>query len=251
MPSLSKTKLLSGKGGTTRSVKAFVYQGAETLSDRQGADLGDLPVNVEPLWCEPAFQNPSQPEKKYTDEDLSFREQRAWERGVHEAAAQARQNLETSLSAEREKLAVALNELAREQEDYFRKVEGEVVRLVLAVARKVLHREAQVDPLLLTGVVRVALEQIASGTSVKLRVPAVQTDSWRSALESFPNGSPKIEVVGDTSLEGPECLIVTEAGTTDISIEGQLAEIERGFMDLLSQRPGNNSREVRAPSYAA
>ena len=44
------------------------------------------------------------------------------------------------------------------------------MQLALAIARKILHREAQVDPLLLAGMVRVALEKIESHTKVSVRV---------------------------------------------------------------------------------
>jgi hypothetical protein len=51
-------------------------------------------------------------------------------------------------------------------------VEHEVVELALAVAARILRREAQMDPLLLTGAVRVALGQLSGSTEVRVRVPA-------------------------------------------------------------------------------
>ena len=252
MPSLSKAKLLTGPGERMRGIKEFVYRGVEVACQDDKAGLSRLPSNTETLWSEPPIQDsPPESEKKYTEEDLNVREQEAWQKGFQEAMARTRENLEKNVAMERQGLATALNEFGHGREEYFRNVEGEVVRLVLAVARKVLHREAQVDPLLLTGVVRVALEKIANGTSLKLRVPAIYVDDWRAALGSLPDCDSALEIVGDKSLKGPQCLIVTEAGTTDVSLEGQLAEIERGFLDLLSQRPGDVAKALCPPSYAA
>jgi flagellar assembly protein FliH len=252
MPSLSRAKLLSAFQEASRGVTEFVYRGVEVAAggDQSGAAV-PLPADVEALWGGPEVQKKPGPEKKYSEEDLRIREQQAWAKGAQEASAHDRERLEKELAAERGKVAAALSRFGKEREEYFRNVEAEVVRLVLAVARKVLHREAQVDPLLLTGVVRVALEKIAGGMAVKLRVPAEQAEAWRAAVKLAAENGPAVEVIGDDSLNGPECLIVTEAGSTDISLEGQLAEIERGFLDLLSLRPGNNSEELRAPSYAA
>ena len=50
---------------------------------------------------------------------------------------------------------------AEERDRYLHAVEQEVVRLALAVAARILRREAQMDPLLLTGAVRVALGQLS------------------------------------------------------------------------------------------
>jgi flagellar assembly protein FliH len=33
------------------------------------------------------------------------------------------------------------------------------------------------------------------------------------------------------------CVLETALGTTELTLEAQLAEIERGFFDLLAQRP--------------
>ncbi len=68
-------------------------------------------------------------------------------------------------------LQQALDEFRSQREEYFAQVEHEVVRLALAIAERILHREAQVDPLLLAGAVRVALGQLAESTEVRLRVP--------------------------------------------------------------------------------
>lgn len=250
MPSLSKAKLLSDPAGDTHGVQAFVYRGVEAACTGENEGSPPLPSGAEPLWSEsPGQQLSQEPAKTHTDEEIQVREQQAWEKGFQEATVRARENMEKALQADRERIAAALDEFAKEREDYFRNVEGEAVRLVLSIARKVLHREAQVDPLLLTGVVRVTLENIASGTHLKLRVPAIQAGDWRAALGSMSDFDSEIEIVGDKSLRGPECLIVTDAGTTDLSLEGQLAEIERGFLDLLPQRA--EEREMPSPSYAA
>ena len=45
------------------------------------------------------------------------------------------------------------------------------------------------------------------------------------------------ELIGDAALKPGECLLETEVGSTQISLETQLKEIEQGFFDLLEQRP--------------
>ena len=57
--------------------------------------------------------------------------------------------------------AELVENLAHERDQYLHAVEYEVVKLALAVAARILRREAQMDPLLLTGAVRVALGQLS------------------------------------------------------------------------------------------
>ena len=43
--------------------------------------------------------------------------------------------------------------------------------------------------------------------------------------------------MGDSALPHGECSLETEVGSTQISLDTQLKEIEQGFFDLLEQRP--------------
>ena len=71
----------------------------------------------------------------------------------------------------------ALKEFEDERAEYFRRVEGEVVQLALAIARKILQREAELDPTLLTALVRIALERMQCGSVVRIRVAAEDAGS--------------------------------------------------------------------------
>ena len=120
---------------------------------------------------------------------------------------------------------------------YFARIEPEVVQLSLAISRKILHREAQIDPLLLTGMVHVALEKLDRGTRIRLRAHPEDIHFWTEHFASATNGEVAPELVGDAQLKRGECALETEMGNTLISLETHLKEIEQGFLDLLEQRP--------------
>ena len=234
MPSLSRAKLL----GQGTNAKGYVYRVPETPQNGRAANPGDLPAGTDRLWHETsAPASESRSESTTAENDVKVLEQQAWQNGFQAASAQAQERLQSALAAERAGVAAALSEFAQAREAYYQKMEGEAVRLVLSIARKVLHRESQVDPMLLRATVRVALEKIAHGTTVKLRVPAGQAESWRQEVRSLSRRDLAIEVIADESLSIPSCLVATEMGSTEISLEAQLGEIERGFLDLLAERP--------------
>ncbi len=139
-------------------------------------------------------------------------------------------------------LTGALEEFASSRDRYLAKVEREVVRLALAVAKRVLHREALMDPLLLAGAVRVALGQLAETTEVRIKIPAAEHEMWSEMLRLMPNLPLRPEVIADGALATGECLLETSLGSVDLGVRSQLAEIERGFFDLLEQREPRNQR---------
>lgn len=174
---------------------------------------------------------------------------RSFEAGLRSARDQAREEgraIENSEQTARsqaaaEALAGALAGFAAARDRYLAQVEREVVRLALAIAARVLHREALMDPLLLAGAVRVALGQLAESTEVRLKVPSTEQPMWDEMLRLMPNLPLRPELIADPRLKTGECLLETKLGSVDLGVKSQLAEIERGFFDLLEQREKQGS----------
>jgi len=127
--------------------------------------------------------------------------------------------------------AELLSSFAQARDQYLQVVEQEVVRLALAIAARILRREAQMDPLLLTGAVRVALGQLSGSTEVKLQVPAAELELWKTAIALIPNLALKPTVIAGEEMRLGDCRIETAQGSVDLGIRSQLGEIERGFFD--------------------
>ena len=108
------------------------------------------------------------------------------------------------------------------------------MRLALSIAARVLNREAEFDPLLLRGAVKVALDKVREESSVTLRVPERQAEEWRSITQ---DGQVIVTVIGEQRLAAGECVLETSVGRVELGVKAQLQEIERGFFDLLGQRP--------------
>jgi flagellar assembly protein FliH len=160
----------------------------------------------------------------------------AYEKGFAEGEARTRANYESGLANLRGEVSGALQQFSRQRDAYFERVETEVVQLALSIARKILHREAQIDPLLLAGIVRVALDTLSQGTHARLRTSPDEIALWRDYFAST-GGSVQAELIGDASLEPGRCVLETDLGSTNISLETHLKEIEQGFLDLLKHRP--------------
>jgi flagellar assembly protein FliH len=157
--------------------------------------------------------------------NLGLQEGRQVERTAQSAACAQLESMRAR------KVAELLQSFSQEQSRYMQAVEHEVVQLALAVAARILRREAQMDPLLLTGAVRVALGQLANSTEVRLRVPAAELALWTEAIAHVPNLAPKPVVAAGAEMRLGDCVIETELGSVDLGIRAQLGEIERGFFD--------------------
>lgn len=205
---------------------SFVYPAGSDAERSQGSDL---PADLWPSGGAAAARASATHEERAAE-----REQAARLAGYEQAQREAAARFAEQLAAERQRISSALAEFEASRESYFHKVETEVVRLALAIARKILHRETQLDPLLLSGVVRVALEKISSGTRVRLRVQPEHIQPWRNSLLQFSDSRLQVELIGDESLAADRCVLETDLGAVELGLQSQLKEIEQGLFDLLA-----------------
>lgn len=150
----------------------------------------------------------------------------------------AEQQVRAAAERDAEQIRAALEGFNREREDYFAKVEREVVKLALAIAAQILHREVLLDPMLLAGAVRVALGQLGESTEVRLKCPPDQVERWRESLADLSGRKPAPRIEADSALAAGELVVETRVGSVELGLGAQLAEIGRGFFDLLEHRSG-------------
>jgi flagellar assembly protein FliH len=143
-------------------------------------------------------------------------------------------------------LAAAMEGFRACRDTYLATVEKEVVRLALATAEKILYRESQVDPLLLSGAIRTALGQLAESTEVRLRVPAEQRDLWADVMRLMPGLPLRPQVIADAELPGCAAVLESSLGSADLSVRAQLEEIERGFFDRVETRSEHDGQRETA-----
>jgi flagellar assembly protein FliH len=165
------------------------------------------------------------------------------EQGRHLAAAESSEWRQQRAS----ELAAATEAFRISRDTYLAQVEKEVVQLALAIAERILHRESQLDPLLLSGAVRMALGYLADSTEVRLRVPPEQQELWTDMMRLMPGLAFRPQVVADAELRGCTAVLESSLGTADLSVQAQLEEIERGFFDRIETRgEGDRGQETGA-----
>jgi flagellar assembly protein FliH len=151
---------------------------------------------------------------------------------MHERA-QAEKNLGQEIERASREVAQVLRNFEVERVQHLRKVEAECAGLALAIACKILQREAETDPLLMQAAVRIALERVDAASEIRLRVPLKHADSWTASLAGT-----RIAVIADVSLPTEGLVLETEIGTAELGWTAQIKEIEREFLETLNARPG-------------
>ena len=221
---------LSSNSQHETAVKEFVYQIIPGPSGKQGVTADQQIFDGEAQ----SAPGPSPP--NITEIELKKREAAAYEQGVAAGRASVQAEAAKAIAEARDFVTETLKNFEQERKLYYRRIEGDIVDLALAVARKVLHREAQVDRVVLAGVVRVALEKIAGASHVALHVHPTAVHAWQDYLAEQTIFATVPSVVEDGSLRPDQLVLKTSHGSTELGIDAQLNEIEKGFSDLVQQK---------------
>jgi flagellar assembly protein FliH len=167
-----------------------------------------------------------------TDAQLEARIQEAHAAGVREGEAAGRSRAAAELQPVLGRLERSITELAGLRARLRREAEADLVRLALAIARRILRRELAVDPDAIHGLVLGALEKLQGQEICRVRVHPAHAGVVSACLRQMAAAAP-VEVVSDASREPGTVIFETERGNLDASVESQLREIERGLSDRL------------------
>jgi flagellar assembly protein FliH len=157
----------------------------------------------------------------------------AHHRGVEDGLRRGREEAAAEMKKALDQVARTLEELAKVKSKLRQEAEQELVKLALAVARRILYREITTDPSSIEGIVHAALQKLQQREVSRVRVCPQAVAAVKAALDRVGSRS-GMEIVADPGLATGAMLFETSVGELDASIETQLQEIQRGFADRLA-----------------
>jgi flagellar assembly protein FliH len=169
------------------------------------------------------------------DHDIDARIRAAFQQGRREGEAASAQLALSRIEPTFESLGRVVKELTGLRRSFRAAAEQETVKLAIAIARRVLHRELSTDPEAILGLVMAAFQKLNARETHRLRLApsdaaAVQEQRARLDLPA------SLEILADASLPPGSAVFETSRGELDASVDTQLSEIDRGFADIVRRR---------------
>lgn len=163
----------------------------------------------------------------------------AWGEGFQQGYDEGRR-----LAAEEQKdttirLGALLHDIVADNEGFVRGMENDIVELVLAVAEKVVGREARTDPAIIVSVVRSALNEIHDASEVRIRAHpddvAILEPRWQEMLPR--RVAERSELLADELVERGGVVVETQIGYVDSQIKTRLQQVINTFQAVLDGEP--------------
>jgi flagellar biosynthesis/type III secretory pathway protein FliH len=191
----------------------------------------------------PDFDNPETRSGKISSAVDQF-EVQAYQKGFSDGLEKGTQEGETAgfeqaskkLEPLLEGLQQALMQLGNLRQNTYRIIEQEVVELALAIARKIICREIEVDKEVVVCVAREALSQVEDPGYVKIKMNPTDfqfMNDTKYQLSELIGNIDNVTIEPGKNIRSGGCVIETNLGEIDARIEQQLQAVEESFRTAL------------------
>ena len=216
------SKVLSGRDAERAQPLVFSFAAAETMAppSRDSAAKKDDAAEVENRTLRASVER--------LQHEVAAAKRDAFESGRQAGEQKARAEIIPVM----ERVNASIADLTGMRQELRRRAEKDVVQLSLLIARRVLHRELNVDTNALTALARVVFERLARAESYRVTVNPQFAASIKAALSGRLIS--RVEIDADADSPPGAFLIRSEEGTIDASVDTQLEEIGRGLTDRLA-----------------
>lgn len=160
------------------------------------------------------------------------------EKGLNEGEKIGSERTAQKLEPVLDSLRQVLLQLKSLRQDTYQRIEKEVVELALAIARKVICREIEVDKEVVVCVAREALAKVEDPgrITIKLNPSDLQfINETKYQLSEMIENIDNVTLESEDRIQSGGCVVETDLGQIDARIEHQLQAVEESFRAALEK----------------
>ncbi|GAB4432516.1 MAG: SctL family type III secretion system stator protein CdsL [Anaerolineae bacterium] len=153
---------------------------------------------------------------------------RGYEAGLTAGKEAARKELQQQLA----RLQQIADAGVAEVNAFLEKSQTEIGHLAVAIAEKIITRELELNPKIITEIVGNAIKNANITGSCRIRVNPEDYELLGPLWETIPSLQPsdrKWELVSDRAVRNGGCVIEVDGGIIDAQVETQLAQVKKSF----------------------
>ncbi|MEC4720726.1 HrpE/YscL family type III secretion apparatus protein [Noviherbaspirillum sp. CPCC 100848] len=151
--------------------------------------------------------------------------------------AECRRGYEDGLAEAKMEQAERMIESVSRTVEFFSRIEGEMVNLVMESVQKIINGFDDTERIVI--VVRNAISVVRNQKQITLRLNPGQVETVKKqmhALLADYQGVGQLDVISDPRLSPDSCILESEIGIVEASIEGQLLALKNAFEKVLGSR---------------
>ncbi len=175
-------------------------------------------------------------------------EQEAYEKGFAQGEKDGLELGQKRIDTVVQQVRNILLEMENQRESLYRVYEKEMLQLALAISRKILHHECQVNEDVITATLREVAKHIVDQRKILLRLNPADAQYIQSHPDKavpVKKGRQGVELLKDPSITRGGCVVETAFGGIDATMETQFDQIVSLLWERFNEpnEPGEPSRQ--------
>ena len=160
------------------------------------------------------------------------------EKGTNEGQQAGFEQAAKKLEPLLDSLQQGILQLNNLRQDTYQRIEDDVVDLALAIARKVICREIEMDKEVVVCVAREALAKVEAPGKIKIKLNPSDLqfiDETKYQLSELIGNIENVTLEAEGGIQSGGCVVETDLGEIDARIENQLQAVEESFRSALEK----------------
>lgn len=162
--------------------------------------------------------------------------EKGFESGKAEAARALKEEYDGKIAEVTESFPALLREFAAETARYNQDFDRAIVTLALAIAKRIVAREIEVDENAVLARSREAVRKIIGVEKIKIHINPSDEEymrEHRNELSTYADSVKEIVIEADSKVERGGCMIESELGNIDARVSTQFELIEEAMLGLI------------------
>ncbi|MFQ5685853.1 MAG: FliH/SctL family protein [Candidatus Scalindua sp.] len=197
-----------------------------------------LPVIRQSFVLESNFSPSEEEEKKKLIENVS---KESYQKGRDDALKDNQENVKLLCQS----LQKAIEDLKHERDDIWDKCEKEIIKLILATAKKAVYEEiSRNSSKIIESIVRDALNKVKENKILSVYVNPEDVEKLKAMkIAGLTVDGEECEMISDADISRGGCRVVTDCGGVDARVETRWGEIASAFGEHNSETEGMECQE--------
>jgi flagellar assembly protein FliH len=224
------------KGDSFNLLNEKVSSAFQPMHLLKKAQFHPIPFSRESIEKEQTLLADPPPKQQFKDEDEKKKEQgikdRAYQEGFIRGKKEGQKEIQTRLMSLTETFHHLIEQLEYTQSAILKEQETEILHLCIQMAQKIIHTEIQQNPRIILANLQEGLKSAGQHKIVAIKLNQIDLDLIQGMEEDISQSILNLKGItmeGDPSLRRGGCLIQTDLGYADASIDAQFQELKKNL----------------------
>lgn len=166
---------------------------------------------------------------KQMTEKTNNLEKEAYEKGFSQGEKAGMELGEKRFESILKSFAEALEGVKKIKEEVYQNSEQEMIKLVVTIARKIIHREVSTDRTIILDLIKAALAYVADHEEIKVRFNPSDLELASQYRKDWLAGMEKVRFESDATIPRGDAVVESNCGIIECGIEKHLQEVEEAL----------------------